>query len=237
MTILVADPDVRSRRAAAAALRKHGFGVEMTRTADQAVAVLRHHPVDAIVLDPSGPDAVDVVHDLRVSTAMPIIVLSAVDGLAGEKERAALLDAGADDCLSKPFGVEELLARLRAVLRRAAQRTDPSSLTTPDFRVDLNALRCFRSDGSEVRLTAKEWGIVDVLIRRAGRVVTQNAVLERVWGRKARGKTYYLRVHMSSIRHKLEPDPSHPRYFITAPGIGLLFLPDGRGGQRWLTPP
>jgi two-component system KDP operon response regulator KdpE len=227
MTILVADPDARSRRVAVAALRKNGYGVEMTGSVGRAVSRLRDHPVDAVLVDPAGPAAVNAVQNLRVCTPMPIIVVSAIDGLDGERQRAALLDAGADDCLSKPFGVEELLARLRAVLRRATHRIDPPALTTRDFRVDLSAMRCFRTDGSEVRLTAKEWGIVEVLIRQSGRVVSQGAILDEVWGVKGQGKPYYLRVFMASVRRKLEPDPAHPRYFITAPGIGLLFRPEG----------
>jgi two-component system KDP operon response regulator KdpE len=228
MTILVADPDVQSRRVAVQALRKNGYGVEMTGSVGRAVSRLRDHPVDAVLVDPSGPAAVNVVQNLRVCTPMPIIVVSAIDGLDRERQRAALLDAGADDCLSKPFGVEELLARLRAVLRRATRRSDPGAVTTRDFRVDLTAMRCFRSDGSEVRLTAKEWRIVEVLIRESGRVVSQGAILDEVWGAKGQGKPYYLRVFIASIRRKLEPDPADPRYFITAPGIGLLFLPEGQ---------
>jgi two-component system KDP operon response regulator KdpE len=228
MTILVADPDVQSRRVAVAALRRNGYAVELVRSIGQAVSRLRDHAVDAVLVDPSGPGAVNVVQDLRVRTPMPIIVVSDLDGSAGEMQRAALLDAGADDCLSKPFGVEELLARLRAVLRRATQRSEPPPVMTREFRIDLSAMRCFRSDGSEVRLTAKEWGMVEVLLRRPGCVVSQGEILEQVWGPKARGKSYYLRVYMASIRRKLEPDPAHPRYFITAPGIGLLFLPEGQ---------
>jgi two-component system KDP operon response regulator KdpE len=180
-----------------------------------------------VLVDPCGPAAVNVVQNLRMCAPMPIIVISAIDGLDGERQRAALLDAGADDCLSKPFGVDELLARLRAVLRRATHHNDPAPVTTPDFRIDLSAMRCFRPDGSEVRLTAKEWGMIEVLVRHPGRVVRQGEILDRVWGPKGSRKTDYLRVYMASIRHKLEPDPAHPRYFITAPGIGLLFVPEG----------
>jgi two-component system KDP operon response regulator KdpE len=185
MTILVADPDTQSRRAAVAALRKSGYGVEMTGSVDRALSRLRNHPVDAVLVDPCGPAAVNVVQNLRTWTPMPIIVVSVLDGLDGETQRAALLDAGADDCLSKPFGVDELLARLRAVLGRANQHDDPAPVTTPDFRIDLSVMRCFRPDGSEVRLTAKEWGTVEVLVRHPGRVVSQGEILDHVWDRKA----------------------------------------------------
>ena len=162
MAILVADPDKQSRRVTVAALRKSGYRVEMTGSVGRAISRLRDHAVDAVLVDPCGPAAVNVVQNLRVCMPMPIIVVSAIDGSDGERQRAALLDAGADDCLAEPFGVDELLARLRAVLRRATRHNDPAPVTTPDFRIDLSAMRCFRPDGSEVRLTAKEWGMVEV---------------------------------------------------------------------------
>jgi len=225
MAILVADPDKQSRRVTVAALRKSGYRVEMTGSVGRAISRLRDHAVDAVLVDPCGPAAVNVVQNLRVCMPMPIIVVSAIDGSDGERQRAALLDAGADDCLAEPFGVDELLARLRAVLRRATRHNDPAPVRTPDFRIDLSAMPCFRPDGSEVRLTAKEWGMVELLVRHPGRVVSQGDILDQVWGPKGSRKTGYLRVYMASIRRKLEPDPAHPRYFMTAPGIGRLFLP------------
>ena len=134
----------------------------------------------------------------------------------------AALDAGADDYVTKPFGMDELLARLRASLRRNAPAPEAAVVETPDFAVDLAAKRVRRGD-DEVRLTPTEWGLVEVLVRNAGRLVSQRQLLQDVWGPQYGEETNYLRVHMAHIRRKLEPEASRPRYFITEPGMGYRF--------------
>jgi two-component system KDP operon response regulator KdpE len=227
-TVLVADPDGQSRRLTTAALRFSGYAVETATTSKQTRSVIGRRQLSAVILDPSGEGAIDpaveAVSAIRAQTDIPILVVFAS---ADEWDRVAILDAGADDCLAKPFGIEELLARLRAVLRRSAppQPAD-QPLTTPDFTVDVADRRWVRSDGIEVRLTPTEWRLVEMLLRRPGRLVTQAELLVGVWGPKAIEKTEYLRVFLTGIRHKVEPDPARPRYFITAPGLGLRFDPD-----------
>jgi two-component system KDP operon response regulator KdpE len=182
--------------------------------------------VDAVVVDPSEAAATDLVQELRLRSEIPIIVVSSAEA---EDIKVAMLDAGADDYLTKPFGVEELLARLRAVLRRAMRRVDEPPVATSDFTIDMAARRLFLADGGEAHLTGTEWALVDALVRRSGRVVGHAQVLEEVWGGQARDKSHYLRIYMASIRRKVEPDPVHPRYFLTSPGLGLLFVPEGNG--------
>jgi two-component system KDP operon response regulator KdpE len=175
------------------------------------------------VVDPSGD--IDAVADLRALTDIPIIVVSSSDE---EWAKVAALDAGADDYITKPYGIEEMLARVRVVLRRCARYQPPDALpiTTPDFTVDVADRRWLRSDGTEVRLTPTEWRLIEMLVRRPGRLVSQAELLAGVWGPKGLEKTEYLRVYLTAIRHKVEADPHRPRYFITVPGLGLRFEPD-----------
>ena len=225
LTVLVADPDQRCRRTTTAALRHGGYTVESARSTKEALSKLRRQQLAAIIVDPVDVDPAELIRDLRTRTEIPIIVVS---NLVQEHDRVALLDAGADDCISKPFGVEELLARLRAALRRADAPRDDPPVTTADFVVDLGAWRLRRPDGSDVQLTPTEWRIVEALVRRPDRVVGNGALLEEIWGAGARLKTHYLRVHMAAIRRKVEPDPAHPRYFVTYPGLGHMFRPSGQ---------
>ena len=150
---------------------------------------------------------------------MPIVVLSVRDA---ESDKVAALDAGADDYVTKPFGMDELLARLRAALRRTTTAEDVAVLETPDFVIDLAAKRITR-DGEEVRLTPTEWQIVEVLVTNRGKLVDQRRLLQEVWGPQYGEETNYLRVYLAQIRRKLEPTPSQPRYFITEPGMGYRF--------------
>jgi len=223
-TILVADPDRRSRLLISAALRYAGYETENTRSLDRAASYLRRRRLDAVVLDPAEREAAEIVSSLRAVTEVPIIVVSTTEA---ETHKVAILDAGADDYLTKPFGVEEFLARLRVGLRRAP-RSEPLDLpiVTRDFTIHLADRRWVRSDHTEARLTPIEWRLVEVLVRRAGHLVSQAELLHAVWGPKAAGKTYYLRVQITAIRRKVEPDPSRPRYFLTAPGLGLRFDPN-----------
>ena len=142
-----------------------------------------------------------------------------------EADKVAALDAGADDYVTKPFGMDELFARLRAAVRRAAPAAEAAVITTSDFTVDLAAKRITRGD-NEVRLTPTEWGIVEVLVRNAGKLVGQRQLLQEVWGPEYADESNYLRVHMAHIRGKLEPEAGHPRYFLTEPGMGYRFESD-----------
>jgi len=157
---------------------------------------------------------------LRGWTNTPIIVLSVREA---EREKIEALDAGADDFVTKPFGMGELLARLRAALRREADlEAETPVITTPDFSIDLSVKRITR-DGQEVKLTPTEWGIVEVLVRHQGKLVSQSFLLKEVWGPQYGEEANYLRVFMAQIRRKLEPQPSNPRYFLTEPGMGYRF--------------
>ena len=178
-----------------------------------------------VLLDLGLPDldGVEVIHGLRGWTSIPIIVLSARQT---SDDKVEALDAGADDYVTKPFAMDELLARLRAAVRRGAagpaSADDDLVLTTPDFTIDLPARRV-RRDGEEVHLTPTEWGLLDVLVRNRGRLVSQKQLLQAVWGPAYERETNYLRVYTAQLRRKLEPDPSRPVYLRTEPGLGYRF--------------
>jgi len=219
--VLVADPDRRTRRLTGAALRQAGYTVESTDAATRTMSLLRRVRPDALIVDPAEQEPVEMISALRAQTDVPILVVSRP---VQERERVALLDAGADDYLTRPYGVEELLARLRVALRRhPASSEDETAIVTADFTVHLQDRRWFRDDGTEVRLTPVEWRLVEMLLRRPGHLVSQEDLLLGVWGPRAVDKPHYLRVHVASIRRKVEPEPCRPRYFITAPGLGLRF--------------
>jgi len=219
--VLVVDDEPQIRRALAINLRARGYEVDLAedgRTALELAA--RSHP-DVVVLDLGLPelDGVEVIRGLRGWSRVPIVVLSVRDA---ERDKVAALDAGADDYVTNPFGMDELLARLRAALRRAAPAEEAATVETPDFVIDLAAKRVGR-DGTEIRLTPTEWHLVEVLVRNRGRLVTQRQLLQEVWGPEYGEETNYLRVYMAQVRRKLEPEPSQPRYFITEPGMGYRF--------------
>ncbi len=165
-------------------------------------------------------DGVEVATALRGWSNVPIVVLSARDA---ESVKVAALDAGADDYVTKPFGMNEFLARLRAALRRATTAEEAPVIVTDDFAIDLGAKRVRRGE-CEVHLTPTEWQIVEVLARHAGKLIGQQQLLQQVWGPQYERETHYLRIYMSQVRKKLEPDPSRPRYFITEPGMGYRFV-------------
>ena len=230
--ILVVDDEPQILRALAANLRARDYDVDVAATGEDALVRAADHPPDLVVLDLGLPgiSGIEVIEGLRGWSRVPILVLS-----AREQERAKIdaLDAGADDYVTKPFGMGELLARIRAALRRDQRDIDVAVVETADFTVDLAAKRVVRTglvgpaDGDEVRLTPIEWGLVEALVRNAGKLVGQRALLQQVWGPEYGTETHYLRVHMAHIRRKLEPDPSHPRYFLTEPGMGYRFEVDG----------
>jgi two-component system, OmpR family, KDP operon response regulator KdpE len=176
------------------------------------LAVSRERP-DAVILDLGLPDmdGTEVIHGVRGWSTTPIIVLSV---WGAEPQKVAALDAGADDYVTKPFGMDELLARLRAAVRRSAP--------APDFTVDLAAKRVVR-DGADVRLTPTEWQLLEILARSRGRLITQKQLLQDVWGPSYGSESNYLRVYIAQLRRKLEPEPSRPRYLLTEPGMGYRF--------------
>jgi two-component system KDP operon response regulator KdpE len=224
VTVLVVDDEPAILKTMEANLKARGYGVMLATRGSAALSMAALRYPDIVVLDLGLPDidGIDVVQGLRGWSDVPILVLSA---RTAEAQKVAALDAGANDYLTKPFGMAELLARLRALLR-SSQRTPPEPvLATADFTIDLAAKRVQRQ-GRDVRLTATEWQIVELLARNPGRLVTQRELLKQVWG-LSDTKTNYLRVFMVAIRRKLEPDPAHPRYFLTEPGSGIRFVPEG----------
>jgi two-component system, OmpR family, KDP operon response regulator KdpE len=166
-----------------------------------------------------GIDGLDVLRAIRGWSTVPIIVLSAREA---EASKVDALDAGADDYVTKPFGINELLARVRAALRRSIPSDEAPTVHTDHFLLDLGAKSATR-DGLEIRLTPTEWHVLEVLVRNRGKLVTQKQLLQEVWGPQYEHETHYLRVYLAEIRRKLEPQPSQPRYFITEPGMGYRF--------------
>jgi len=219
--VLVVDDEQPILRALATNLRARGYTIDLAPTGEDALAMAARHRPDAVILDLGLPglSGIEVIEGLRGWTKVPIIILSA---RGAERDKVAALDAGADDYVTKPFGMDELLARLRASLRRNAPAPESALVETPDFVVDLAAKRVRRGH-EEVRLTPTEWGLVEVLVRNAGKLVSQRQLLQDVWGPQYGEETNYLRVHMAHIRRKLEPEASRPRYFITEPGMGYRF--------------
>jgi two-component system, OmpR family, KDP operon response regulator KdpE len=222
--VLVVDDEAPILHTMDVNLRARGYEVQLASTGTQALALAaRRHP-DAVILDLGLPDmdGIDVVRGLRGWTSVPIIILSA---RTTEAQKVAALDAGANDYVTKPFGIDELMARLRVALRATTPADETAVVETQDFTIDLAAKR-IRKDGRDVRLTATEWQVVEILARSPGRLVTQRQLLKDVWG-LTDTKTNYVRVLMVAVRRKLEPDPANPRYFITEPGSGLRFVPEG----------
>jgi two-component system KDP operon response regulator KdpE len=223
--VLVVDDEAPILRALTANLRARKYEWDAAATGEDALRLAAAHHPDAVVLDLGlpGMSGIEVIRGLRGWTTVPIIVLSA---RGAEHDKVAALDAGADDYVTKPFGMDELFARLRAALRRVAPAEEAAVITTPDFTVDL-AAKVVTRGGEEIRLTPTEWGIVELLVRSAGKLVTQRQLLQDVWGPQYGEETNYLRVHMAHIRRKLEPEHGRPRYFITEPGMGYRFLSAG----------
>ncbi len=226
--VLVVDDEPQILRALATNLRARGHEVDLAPDGETALRLAADHRPDVVLLDLGlpGMDGIEVVHGLRGWSEVPIIVLTA---RSEEADKVEALDAGADDYVTKPFGMNELLARMRAALRR----TNPSEpevavIEAGTLRFDLTDKRCWR-DGEEVHLTPTEWGLVEHLVRHHDRLVTQRQLLQAVWGPAYGTEANYLRVHMANLRRKVEPDPSRPRYFLTEPGMGYRFVTDDSG--------
>jgi two-component system, OmpR family, KDP operon response regulator KdpE len=220
--VLVVDDEVGLARALAINLRARGYVVTTAHDGATALAAASAHPPHLVILDLGLPDldGVDVVRGLRGWLTAPILVLSARHT---QQQKVAALDAGADDYVTKPFGMDELLARVRAALRRGSPPTpDRATVETNSFIVDLGAHRVSTGAG-EIRLTPTEWHLLEVLVRHPGQLVTQRHLLQEVWGPAYGTETNYLRVYISQLRRKLEHDPSNPRHIITEPGVGYRF--------------
>ena len=221
--ILVVDDEAPIRRALSVNLRARGYDVDLAESGEEALRLAASNHPDLVLLDLGLPgiDGISVVRGLRGWSNVAIVILSVREA---ESDKVAALDAGADDYVTKPFGMDELLARVRASLRRNQPVAEEAIVRTAHFSVDLVATRA-EVDGAEVRLTPIEWGLVSTLVRNAGRLVTQRQLLQRVWGPQYENETNYVRVHMAHVRQKLEPDPTRPRYFLTEAGMGYRFRP------------
>jgi len=221
--VLVIDDEAPILRALRINLTARKFEVSTAADGASGLAAMARDRPDVLILDLGLPDmdGTEVIKGVRGWTSTPIIVLSA---WGQESQKVAALDAGADDYVTKPFGMDELLARLRAAVRRASPAPEAPVVTTDDFTVDLADKRVTRG-GQDVRLTPTEWQLLEVLVRHTGRLVTQRQLLAEVWGPGYQNEAHYLRVYVANLRRKLEPDPSVPRYLLTEPGIGYRFRP------------
>ena len=222
--ILVVDDEERIRRALRAALSGHGYAVDVAVDGPAAVSALAGGVHDAVVLDlvMPGMDGLAVLKEVRGWSEVPVVVLSA---RGQEADKVDALDHGADDYLTKPFGMPELLARLRAVMRRSRPEDEPVVVAGP-LRIDL-ARRVVTRDGAEVRLTPTEWDLLRVLAASPGKVLTHRQLLERAWGGYAADNSPQLRVYVNYLRRKLEADPTRPRLIVTEPGVGYRLKADG----------
>jgi two-component system, OmpR family, KDP operon response regulator KdpE len=219
--VLVVDDEPQILRALGTTLRGAGYEVETAATAESALAAAAASPPEAVILDLVLPDGsgTDVCRELRTWSEAPVIVLSAV---GEEREKIAALDAGADDYVTKPFGVDELLARLRAVLRRSAPTAEPV-IEAGDLTIDV-ANRAATRAGERLRLSPHEFDLLRVLAQNRGKLLTHRMLLREVWGPAYQAEAHYLHVYVSHLRRKIEPDPSRPRYVLTEPGAGYRFV-------------
>ncbi|KFG01919.1 Fis family transcriptional regulator [Streptomyces scabiei] len=222
--VLVVEDDPQLVRALVINLQARQYGVDAAPDGATALRLAAARQPDAVLLDLGLPDmdGVEVIKALRAWTRVPIMVLSARQA---SEEKVAALDVGADDYITKPFSMDELLARLRAAVRRTediALASETTLVETDAFTIDLLAKKAVR-DGHDVRLTPTEWHLLEILVTNPGRLITQKHLLQEVWGVTQSNKTNYLRVYMAQLRRKLETDPAHPRYLITEPGMGYRF--------------
>jgi two-component system, OmpR family, KDP operon response regulator KdpE len=220
--VLVIDDEAAILRALRINLSARDYDVTTASDGTSGLAAMARQRPDVVILDLGLPDmeGTDVIRGIRGWSSVPIIVLSAHEQ---ELQKVQALDAGADDYVTKPFGMNELLARLRAAIRRAVPGVDEPVIVTAEFTIDLAAKRVTLTDGRDVRLTPTEWQLLEVLARNGGRLVTGRQLLQDVWGPTYGTETNYLRVYVAQLRRKLEPNPAQPRYLITEPGVGYRF--------------
>jgi two-component system, OmpR family, KDP operon response regulator KdpE len=228
--VLVVDDEPQILRGLKTNLHARGYEVDTAPDGERALQLAADRLPDVMILDLGLPgiDGVEVIRGVRAWSTLPIIVLSARDQ---ERDMVLALDAGADDYVTKPFGMNELLARLRASERRLRPSGEAAVVETDAFTVDLAAATVATPQGP-VHLTPTEWHLVEILLRSPGKLVSQRQLLQDVWGPKYEEETNYLRVYMAQIRRKLEPDPARPRYFITEPGMGYRFSDHAREEPR-----
>jgi two-component system KDP operon response regulator KdpE len=222
--VLIVEDDPQLLRALRINLTARRYDVHTAADGITALTLASRHRPDLVILDLGLPDldGITVIEGLRGWYTGPIIVLSARHA---EVAKVDALDAGADDYVTKPFGMDELLARMRAALRRTPTgETQPAVVTTDAFTIDLAAKRATKA-GADVRLTPTEWHILEILVRHPDKLISQKHLLTEIWGPRYERETNYLRVHIANLRRKLEPTPSKPRYFFTEPGIGYRFTP------------
>lgn len=221
-TVLIVDDEPQILRALQINLHAHGYTVVPAANGTAALLAAQTHAIDVVVLDLGLPDmdGLEVIAGLRGWSEVPIIVLSARHG---SHDKVEALDAGADDYVTKPFGLDELLARLRAASRRAGSQNAEPLVETADFTVDL-ANKLLTRDGEAVRMTPTEWSVLELLVRNPGRLVTQQQILTEVWGPAYAKETHYLRVYVAQLRRKLELDPANPVHILTEAGMGYRFV-------------
>ncbi|HET7075221.1 MAG TPA: response regulator [Mycobacterium sp.] len=218
-SVLVIDDETALLRALRINLTARDYTVTTAADGATGLAAMAHHRPDVVIVDLGLPDmdGTDVIRGIRGWSTTPIIVLSA----RGEEiQKVDALDAGADDYITKPFGMNELLARVRAATRRGTPAVEEPLVATGQFSIDLAAKRVTTTAGEDIRLTPTEWQLLEVLARHRGRLVTGRQLLHDVWGPHYATETHYLRVYIAQLRRKLEPDPAHPHYLITEPGVG-----------------
>jgi two-component system KDP operon response regulator KdpE len=226
--VLVVDDEPQIVRALVTNLKVRGYEVESAATGEEAVQLAATSHPDLLILDLGLPgiSGIEVIEAVRAWSSVPILVLSVRDA---ERAKVEALDAGADDYVTKPFGIEELLARVRAATRRAAPTPEEPAVETADFTVDLAARQVRTMAGAVVKLTPTEWHILQTRARHHDKLVTQRELLQQVWGPGYETETNYLRVYLAQLRRKLEPDPSHPRSLLTEAGLGYRLRSRGPG--------
>ena len=231
--VLVVDDEPQILRALRINLRVRNYEVDTAATGAEALEVAGRHPPDLIILDLGLPDlsGLEVIEGLRGWTSAPIVVLS---GRADSADKVEALDVGADDYVTKPFSMDELLARMRAALRRAGPPDDAPQVKLGDLVVDLAARRVEGGPDGDIRLTPTEWHLLEVLLRHPGKLLSQQQLLTEVWGPGYASATGNLRLYMAQLRRKLEPDPARPRWLITEPGMGYRFQPEPMNGSSYI---
>ncbi|MEU4287582.1 response regulator [Kribbella sp. NPDC026596] len=222
--VLVVDDEPQIVRALQINLKARGYEVHLAGSGTAALKVAAQHPPELVILDLGLPDldGVDVIRGLRGWTEAPILVLS---GRTDQTDKVEALDAGADDYVTKPFGIDELLARMRAVLRRSNIAQDQPVVTVGSATVDLAAKRVTLETGEDIRLTPTEWHLLEVLVRHPGKLMSQRQLLTEVWGPGYETASGNLRFYMGQLRRKLETDPARPKHLLTEPGMGYRFEP------------
>jgi two-component system KDP operon response regulator KdpE len=226
--VLIADDDQQILRALRITLTARGYDIVVAADGRAAIDAAIEHRPELVLLDLGMPglDGMAVIAALRGWTTAPILVIS---GRTDAAEKVAALDAGADDYVTKPFIMDELLARIRALTRRTPGADAPPMVSFADVTIDLSAKVVYKGDGDAavpVRLTPTEWSILEVLVRNAGRLVSRETLLTEIWGANHLADSGYLRLYLAQLRKKLEPEPSSPRYLLTEPGMGYRFVPD-----------